>query len=48
MKDVKKMIESAVTERDAREMLRLWQALGKITIEEMKKGYKLIDKEFKN
>ena len=46
MKEIKEMIESAITARDAREMLRMWQAFGKITTEQMKKGYKLIEKSF--
>lgn len=46
MKEIKEMIESAITARDAREMLRMWHAFGKITTEQMKKGYKLIEKQF--
>ena len=48
MKEVKEMIQSAPSEKDARYILRLWQSFGKITMEQLKKGYKLIDKEFKN
>lgn len=46
MKEIKEMIESAITARDAREMLRMWQSFGKITTEQMEKGYKLIEKSF--
>lgn len=46
MKEIKEMIESAVTAKDARYMLRLWHGFGKITSEQLKKGYKLVEKEF--
>jgi len=46
MKEVKEMIESAFTARDAKKMLRLWYSFGKITEEQMKKGYKLVKKNF--
>ena len=46
MKEVKEMIESAFTARDAKKMLRLWHFFGKITEEQKKKGYKLVKKNF--
>jgi hypothetical protein len=46
MKEIKEMINSAITERDAKDMLRLWHGFGKITTEQKDKGYKLITKQF--
>ena len=46
MKEIKEMIGSAITEKDATYMLRLWHSFGKITIEQKNKGYKLIKKQF--
>jgi hypothetical protein len=46
MKEIKEMIESSPTSKDARYMLRLWHGFGKITAEQLKKGYKLVEKEF--
>jgi hypothetical protein len=46
MKEIKEMVESAFTAKDAKEMLRMWHSFGKITSEQLKKGYKLVDKEF--
>jgi hypothetical protein len=46
MKEIKEMIESAFTAKDAKDMLRLWHGFGKITSEQLKKGYKLVEKEF--
>jgi hypothetical protein len=48
MKEMKEMIESAITARDANEMLRMWHSFGKITNEQLKKGYKLVKKQFDN
>jgi hypothetical protein len=47
MKEIKEMIESAFTARDAREMLRLWHGCGKISQAQLEKGYKLVVKNFK-
>jgi hypothetical protein len=47
MKEIKEMIESAFTAKDAREMLNLWYSFGKISEAQMLKGKKLINKEFK-
>ena len=47
MKEIKQMIESAITARDANEMLRLWHSFG-ITEEQKEKGYKLVKKNFAN
>ena len=46
MKEIKEMIESAFDAKQAKEMLRLWHTFGKITEEQLKKGYKLVKKEF--
>jgi hypothetical protein len=46
MKEVKEMIESAFTAKDANEMLRLWASFGKISEEQKNKGYKLVKKNF--
>lgn len=46
MKEIKEMIESAITAKDAKEMLRMWHGFGKITSEQLKKGYKLVEKNF--
>ena len=46
MKEIKEMIESAFTAKDAKEMLRMWHSFGKITSEQLKKGYKLVEKSF--
>ena len=46
MKEIKEMIESAFTAKDAKDMLRLWHGFGKISAEQLKKGYKLVEKEF--
>lgn len=43
---MKKMIQSAPTEKDAKDMLRIWHSFGKITSEQLKKGYELVKKEF--
>jgi hypothetical protein len=48
MRKIKEMIESAITARDANEMLRLWHSFGKITEEQKEKGYKLVKKNFAN
>lgn len=48
MKKVKEMIESAITPRDANEMLRLWYSFGKITEKQKEKGYKLVKENFAN
>jgi hypothetical protein len=46
MKEVKEMIESAITARDAREMLNMWHSFGKIFAAQLEKGKKLIRKNF--
>jgi hypothetical protein len=46
MKEIKEMIESAITARDAREMLNLWYSFGKISAPQLEKGKKLIRKNF--
>lgn len=46
MKEIKEMIESAITAKDANEMLRLWVSFGKITEKQKNKGYKLVKKNF--
>lgn len=46
MKEIKEMIESALTARDAREMLNMWYSFGKITEAQREKGKKLIIKNF--
>jgi hypothetical protein len=46
MKEVKEMIESAFTAKDANEMLRLWASFGKISEAQKNKGYKLVKKNF--
>ena len=46
MKEIKEMIESAFTAKDANEMLRLWHGFGKISEAQKNKGYKLVKKEF--
>jgi hypothetical protein len=46
MKEIKTMIESAFTARDAREMLNLWYSFGKISEAQRDKGKKLILKQF--
>ena len=46
MKEIKEMIESALTARDAREMLNMWYSFGKITEAQREKGKKLITKNF--
>jgi hypothetical protein len=48
MKEIKQMIESAISARDANEMLRLWYSFGKITESQKEKGYKLVKKNFEN
>jgi hypothetical protein len=48
MKDIKEMIESAFTARDAREMLNMWYSFGKISEAQREKGKKLIAKTFTN
>jgi hypothetical protein len=47
MKEIREMISGAPTEKAAKSMLRLWHGFGKITAEELLKGYKLAKKEFK-
>jgi hypothetical protein len=47
MKEIKEMIEGAPSARSAKEMLRLWHGFGKISAEQLKKGYKLVKKDFK-
>ena len=46
MKEIKEMIESAFTAKDAREMLNLWYSFGKISETQRDKGKKLIIKNF--
>jgi hypothetical protein len=46
MKEIKEMISGAPSAREANNMLRMWHGFGKITTEELKKGYKLVKKEF--
>ena len=46
MKEVKEMIESAITAHDAREMLNMWYSFGKISTAQLEKGKKLIRKNF--
>ncbi len=46
MKEIKEMISGAPSAQAAKNMLRMWHSFGKITAEELKKGYKLVKKEF--
>jgi hypothetical protein len=46
MKEIKEMIESAITAKDARQMLNLWYSFGKISEVQMNKGKKYINKVF--
>jgi hypothetical protein len=46
MREIKEMIESAITARDAREMLRLWYGCGKISQAQLEKATKLVVKNF--
>ena len=46
MKEIKQMIESAITAKDARQMLNLWYSFGKISEVQMNKGKKYINKVF--
>jgi len=48
MKEIKEMIESAFTAKQAREMLNMWYSFGKISEDQLLKGKKLIKKEFKD
>jgi hypothetical protein len=47
MKEIKEMIESAFTAKEAREMLNMWYSFGKISEAQRLKGKKLIEKTFK-
>ena len=44
MKEIKEMIESAITAKDAKYMLNLWYSFGKISEAQRDKGEKLIKK----
>lgn len=46
MKEIKEMIESAFSAKDAREMLNMWYSFGKISEAQREKGKKLIAKNF--
>lgn len=46
MKEIKEMINSAFSAKDAKEMLRLWHSCGKISQAQLEKGYKLVAKSF--
>lgn len=46
MKEIKEMIESAFSAKDARQMLNMWYSFGKISEAQMLKGKKLINKNF--
>ena len=48
MKDIKEMIESAFTAKDARQMLNTWHLFGKISGAQLAKGKKLITKNFQD
>jgi hypothetical protein len=47
MKEIKEMIDSAMTTKEAREMLNLWYSFGKITKAQLDKGTKYIKNSFK-
>ena len=46
MKKIREMIESAPTKMAAIEMLNTWQAFGKVSADQYKKGRELIRKLF--
>ena len=46
MKEIKEMIESAPTKKDAMEMLNTFKIFGNISEEQYEKGRVLIKKEF--
>lgn len=48
MKEIKEMIDSAFSAKDARHMLNLWYSFGKISEAQREKGKKLIVKTFDN
>jgi hypothetical protein len=46
MKEIREMVESAFTAKDARQMLNMWYSFGKISSEQLSKGKKLVHKTF--
>lgn len=46
MKDIKEMVDSAFSAKDARQMLRMWHSFGKISAAQLEKGRKYITKQF--
>jgi hypothetical protein len=46
MKEIKEMIDSAITDSDARTMLRWWYSLGKISKVQLDKGTKYVKQSF--
>jgi hypothetical protein len=48
MKEIKQMIDSAITASDARTMLRWWYSLGKISAAQLEKGTKYVKQSFEN
>ena len=46
MKEIKEMIESAFSAKDARQMLNMWYSFGKTSEAQREKGKKLIAKTF--
>jgi len=46
MKEIKEMIDSAITASDARTMLRWWYSFGKISQTQLDKGTKYVKKSF--
>jgi hypothetical protein len=46
MKEIKEMIDSAMTTKEAREMLNLWYSFGKISKAQLDKGKKYVKNLF--
>jgi len=46
MKEIKEMVDSAITASDARTVLNWWHSFGKISAAQSEKGKKYIKKSF--